>query len=85
MILSASSRWLAWATLAVVTLGCQGLTACATSRHGLMVVLPSDAAAIDAHFLADTTPSVEATAGLLQRGSSGRIVAGLNRTDAATE
>ena len=44
MILSASRRWLAWATLAAVTLGCQGLTASATSRHRLMVMLPSDAA-----------------------------------------
>jgi len=35
------------------------------------------AAASDARFRAGTTPSGEATAGLLQRGSSGRMVAGL--------
>ena len=44
MLLSATRRWLAMATLAAVTLGCQGLTASAISRHRLMVMLPSDAA-----------------------------------------
>ena len=44
MLLTASRRWLAWATLAAVTIGCQALTASATSRHRLMVMLPSDAA-----------------------------------------
>jgi len=44
MLLTASRRSLAWATLAAVTIGCQAITASAMSRHRLMVMLPSDAA-----------------------------------------
>ena len=43
MILPASRRWLALVMLVAVIIGCQGLTASATSRHRLMVMLPSDA------------------------------------------
>ena len=43
------------------------------------------AAASDARLRAGMTPSGQAAAGLLPNGSSDRMVAGLNRTDAATE
>ena len=44
MFLSAPRRCWGLATLAAVTLGCQGLTASAVSRHRLMVMLPAGAA-----------------------------------------
>ena len=58
-------------------------TALEQRRNGQL--LRVRAAASDARFRAGTSPSGQATAGLLLNGSSGRMVAGLNRTDAATE
>ena len=58
-------------------------TALEQRRNGQL--LRVRAAASDARFRAGTPPSGQATAGLLLNGSSGRMVAGLNRTDAATE
>ena len=58
-------------------------TALEQRRNGQL--LRVRAAASDARFRPGTPPSGQATAGLLLNGSSGRMVAGLNRTDAATE